>query len=216
MTKKLFLRLSLLVIVCSIIIGTITIFLVIRTQTSPHIYNNVESLPHTETALILGASVFEDGTLSSVLKDRANAAIIIYKAHKVEKIIVSGDNSTTTYNEVNPVKNYLVEHGISPDVVFLDYAGFDTYSSIYRARDIFLVASTTIVSQSFHLPRAVFIAQHLGVTAYGFNADDGHYLLSNYIRELLANIKAVWNLTTRTKPKYLGKIVPVQGEEQTP
>ncbi len=215
MTRKLFLQISLLAISCSIII-TIAAFLIIRTQTNPYIYDTIESLPHAETALILGASVSEDGVLSAILKDRANAAITIYNVHKVEKIIVSGDNSTTTYNEVNPVKNYLVEHGIPPEIIFLDYAGFDTYSSMYRARDIFLVASTTIISQSFHLPRAVFIARNLTIPAYGFNADDGHYLLRNYVREWLANIKAVWNLVAGTKPKYLGKVVPVQGKEQTP
>jgi len=167
------------------------------------------SIPHTQTALILGSSVSDEGKLSPVLKDRANAAIILYNAGKVKTILISGDNSTTTYNEVNPVKTYLITQGIPEITIFLDYAGFDTYSSMYRARDIFLVGSTTIVSQSFHLPRAVYIAQNLGITAYGFNADDGHYLLRNYLRELFANVKAIGNLTFHTRPKYLGEIVPL-------
>lgn len=205
-----------LIALVSIIAFVLGIFLIIKTHTSAYIYNDIASLPHTQTALILGASVTHDGTLSPILKDRAAAAVTIYKAHKVERIIVSGDNSTTTYNEVNPVKTYLVDKGIPPEVIFLDYAGFDTYSSMYRARDIFLVGSTTIVSQSFHLPRAIFIARHLAVTAYGYTADDGHYLLRNYIREWMANIKAVYNLTVSTQPRYLGKIVPVTGKEQSP
>lgn len=214
MQRKILFRI--LIVIVSTIVIVLGIFLIIKIQTSAYIYNDVASLPHTQTALILGASVGHDGTLSPILEDRAAAAVSIYKAHKVERIIVSGDNSTTTYNEVNPVKTYLVDNGIPPEIIFLDYAGFDTYSSMYRARDIFLVGSTTIVSQSFHLPRAIFIARHLTIIAYGYNADDGHYLLRNYIREWLANIKAVYNLAVSTQPKYLGKVVPVVGKEQSP
>ena len=185
-------------------------------RSGPYIYSDLSALPKTQTALILGASVSKDGTLSPILQDRASAAVDIYNAHKVKRILVSGDNSTTTYNEVNPVKTYLVFHGVPAEDVFLDYAGFDTYSSMYRARDIFLVGSTTIVSQSFHLPRAVFIARNLTIDAYGYSADDGHYLLRNYIREWLANGKAVYNLLLSTKPKYLGETIPVKGKDQNP
>lgn len=197
---------------CGILITAIVFFIIAR-ATDHLIYDDIESLPHTQIALIPGASVSKEGVLSPVLKDRADAAIAVYRAGKVDKIVVSGDNSTTTYNEVNPIKNYLLYFGIPEEDVFLDYAGFDTYSSMYRARDIFLVGSTTVISQSFHLPRAVYIGQHLGIATYGFNADDGHYLYKNYVREWLANIKAVINLALHTKPKYLGKKVPVTGTQ---
>jgi SanA protein len=187
----------------------VAIFFIIHGTTKSSIYNNVEVVPHTQTALIPGASVTGNGQLSPVLQDRADAAIILYNKRKVDNILVSGDNSTSTYNEVNPVQNYLIAHKVLPQDIFLDYAGFDTYSTMYRARDIFLVGSTTIVSQNFHLPRALYIAHNLGVVAFGFNADNGHYLAKNYIREFLANSKAIFNLVFHTKPKYLGKVEPV-------
>src|SRR6185295_18531017 len=98
--------------------------------------------------------------------------IELYKAGTVSKILVSGDNSTVSHNEVNPVRDYLLASGIPDRDIFLDHAGFDTYSTMYRARDIFGVASILIATQSFHLPRAVFIARALGVDAYGVDADN--------------------------------------------
>ena len=192
------------------------IFLIIHIASTAYIYNDIDSLPVTETALIPGASVNDEGSLSPVLIDRSNAAIKLYKANKVEKILVSGDNSTTTYNEVNPVRIYLLEHGVREKDISLDHAGFDTYSSMYRARDVFLVHSVTVVTQSFHLPRAVFLARALGLRAYGFNADSGHYLFKNYIRESLADVKAVYNLLFHTKPKYLGEVIPISEDQLIP
>ncbi|MCR4306378.1 MAG: YdcF family protein, partial [Candidatus Yonathbacteria bacterium] len=96
--------------------------------------------------------------------------------------------------------------------IFLDHAGFDTYSTMYRARDIFGVTSVLIATQSFHLPRAVFIARRLGIVAYGVNADVGHMLFRNYVREALANEKAVLNLIFHRKPKYLGDTIPIMGD----
>lgn len=190
-------------------ISLIIIFIIIHGTTKSYIYNDIDNVPHTQTALIPGASVTANGKLSPVLQDRADAAIFLYTKRKVENILVSGDNSTTTYNEVNPVRNYLLAHQVLPQDIFLDYAGFDTYSTMYRARDIFQVGSTTIVTQDFHLPRALYIAHNLGIVSYGFNADNGHYLTKNYVREFLANGKVIFNLVFHTKPKYLGKIEPV-------
>ena len=193
-------------IICSILLATVGI---IKKESKPYIYQDKDLIPHTDTALIPGASVSLDGVMSPVLKDRANAAIVLYNNQKVNTILISGDNSTTTYNEVSPVKLYLIAYGIPEENIYLDYAGFDTYSTMYRARDIFLVKNMTVVTQSFHLPRAVYLARHLGITAYGYDANDGHYLLKNYIREWFADVKAMINLLVNTKPKYLGKIVPV-------
>src|SRR5665811_16553 len=155
----------------------------------------------TEVAVILGASILTNGHLSPVLRDRVDTAIELYEAKKVDNILVTGDNSTVAYNEVNPVRLYLMEQGIPDKDIFLDHAGFDTYSSLYRARDIFLASSMTIVTQSFHLPRSVFIARKLGINAYGMNADQGNYKRMNYIREIFANEKAVMNLFFNREPK---------------
>ena len=186
-------------------------YLVIRSGSSKYIYNDIEKLPHAQVAVILGAGVMSNGSLSAVLKDRVDMAIKIYNEAVVEKILVTGDNGTLTHNEVNPVRNYLLLNGIPDQDIFLDHAGFDTYSSMYRARDVFLAESMIVVSQSFHLPRAVYIARHLGIIAYGMDADQGHYLFRNYIREMFGDVKALNDLLFKRQPKYLGNEIPITG-----
>ena len=128
------------------------------------------------------------------------------------KILVSGDNSTVSHNEVNPVRLYLLSKGIPDEDIFLDHAGFDTYSSMYRARAIFGISSMLIATQSFHLPRAIFIARELGIDAYGVNADSGHILLRNYVRETFSDEKALFDIVFHTRPKYLGNTIPIMGD----
>ena len=180
--------------------------------TKKFVFESMENAPATEAALVPGAAILRNGELSPVLRDRADQAIALYNAGKVKKIIASGDNSTLSYNEVQPMRKYFMRNNIPESDIFLDYAGFDTYSSIYRARNVFLVNSLTVVSQSFHLPRAVFIARNLGMDAYGVSADNGHYKLTNYFREMLADSKAVFNLLFQRKPKYLGEEIPISGD----
>lgn len=189
-----------------IVTTNVTIYAVAK----PHIYNSASDAPNAEVALIPGAAILKDGSLSPIFMDRADMAITLYKAGKVLKILVSGDNSTVSHNEVNPVRLYLLNKGIPDQDIFLDHAGFDTYSTMYRARDIFGVTSVLITTQSFHLPRAIFIARRLGIQAYGVNADVGHMLLRNYVREMFANEKAVFDLTFNTRPKYLGDKIPIR------
>ena len=189
-----------------------TSFAVINVGSDKYIYNDVEKLPHAQVAVIPGAAVLMNGGLSSVLRDRVDMAITIYKKGIVDKILATGDNGTLDHNEVKPMRNYLIKNGVPEKDIFLDYAGFDTYSSMYRARDVFLVQSMIVVSQSFHLPRAVYIAKHLGMTAYGIEADRGHYLLRNDIRELFGDVKALANLLFERQPKYLGKQIPITGD----
>lgn len=194
-----------------VILSVIATNLYIQAVTKSYIYETVSESPVAQTALVLGAAVSVDGSLSSIFKDRVDLAVNLYVAGKVSKILVSGDNSTVEYNEVNPVRLYLIDKGVPDEDIFLDHAGFDTYSSMYRARDIFSVSSLLIVTQSFHLPRSVFIARHLGIDAYGVNADIGHMLFRNYLREILANEKAVLNLLVNRQPKFLGEKIPVTG-----
>lgn len=186
--------------------------IIIYLETKPYIYNDTVDAPNAKVALIPGAAIFQDGALSSIFIDRVDMAIKLYEAKMVSKILVSGDNSTVNHNEVNPVRLYLISKGIPDQDIFLDHAGFDTYSTMYRARDIFGVTSVLIVTQSFHLPRSVFIARHLGITAYGVNADVGHILFRNYVREVLANEKAMLDLIFHRQPKYLGDQIPITGD----
>jgi len=127
-----------LLITVSIAFLITLIFWIIHFQSRSYIYTDAALVPKSQTALILGASTLPNGDLSDVLKHRVDTGIVLYKLGKVEKILMSGDNGTTTYNEVNPVREYLLAHGVSDQDIFLDHAGFDTYSSMYRARDIFL------------------------------------------------------------------------------
>ena len=161
--------------------------------------------------MILGAAILKNGDLSPVLKDRADAAISLYQAHKVVKILVTGNDASADYNEVTPVRKYLIKNDVPSQAIFLDHAGFDTYSSMYRARDVFEVKSMIIVSQSFHLPRALFIARQLGIEAYGLNADNGNYSIYNYFREIPADVKAYFNLILNRQPKFLGVTIPITG-----
>jgi SanA protein len=158
---------------------------------------------------VLGAGLLTNGKLSLIFKDRIDTAVMLYKAGKVDTILVSGDDGTTTYNEVNPAREYLLTQAISSDDIFLDHAGFDTYSSMYRARDVFRVESAIIVTQSFHLPRSIFIARRLGINAYGVPADQHPYSFKNNIREVFATVKAYLNIVYNRIPKYLGEEIPI-------
>ncbi len=181
-------------------------------KTKSFIYKNVDDIPTTQVVIIPGAAILKSGELSPIFKDRVDKAIELYNLKKVSKILVSGDNSTVSYNEVNPVRIYLLERGIPDQDIFLDHAGFDTYSTMYRARDVFGATSTVISTQDFHLPRAVFIGKSLGLTAYGADADTLNILPRNYVREVFANVKAFLNLSFDRLPKYLGEPIPITGD----
>jgi len=195
-----------------LIIFILTTNIIFHVGARPYIYDDALSAPNAEVALIPGAAILKDGALSPIFMDRVDMAIKLYEAKKVSKILVSGDNSTVSHNEVNPVRLYLISKGIPDQDIFLDHAGFDTYSTMYRARDIFGVSSVLITTQSFHLPRSVFIAHRLGIKAYGVNADVGHILFRNYVREMIADEKAVLDLVIHRKPKYLGDKIPITGD----
>jgi len=166
-----------------------------------------------QTALVLGARVWGNGEMSDIFKDRVETAISLYKDGKVEKILVSGDHGRKDYDEVNTAKKYLLANGVTPEDIFLDHAGFDTYDSLYRARDIFLAESLIIVTQEFHLPRALYIANGLGIDACGISSDLHRYYgeTKRNNREVLAKIKAWFDITFNSKPKYLGNQIPLSG-----
>ncbi len=193
------------ILVAAVFIGLIYL------KTKTYIYPGMRSLPSTQVAVIPGAAILKNGDLSPILKDRVDVAITLYVARKVSKILVTGNDSETD-NEVVPVRKYLLAEGIPPQDIFIDFAGFDTYSSMYRAKMVFNVTSMVVVSQSFHLPRAVYIARYIGIDAYGLSSDIGHIIAYNYAREIFADIKAVTDLIFARKPKYLGPIIPINGD----
>jgi SanA protein len=163
------------------------------------------------TGIVLGAGVHVNGELSDVLKDRADTAIGLFHARKIQKILVSGDNGTLEHNEVVPTKKYLVTAGIPENVIFLDHAGFDTYDSMYRAKHIFQVKSAVVITQEFHLTRSVYLCQKMGIQCVGTPADKHHYLdiIRLTIRECLSRVKAVWEVLIDAKPRFLGEIIDI-------
>jgi len=179
------------------------------------IVKDIGDLPFkADAVLILGAKVYpETGKMSDVLKDRVDTGFDVYSAGKVEKIIVSGDNGQEEYDEVNVMKNYLLEKGISSEDLFMDHAGFDTYDSVYRTKNIFGVDSLVIVTQEFHLPRALYISDALEIKSCGVIADRRKYrsAVRNDFREFLARYKAFFDVNLGTKSKYLGDKIDIGG-----
>ncbi len=194
------------------VLSIVVALVLVERQTAPYIYTAVAEVPPTTAAVVLGASVYKNGTLSPVLKQRADKALELYQLGKVHKILVTGDNSEVSHNEVNPVGKYLESAGVPKQDIFLDHAGFDTYSSMYRAQAVFTIRSMTIVSQPFHLARAVFIARVLGIEAYGAEAGYGELFVYNTWREVPATVKALIDLGVNRSPKYLGPQFPIEGD----
>ncbi|HVS79987.1 MAG TPA: ElyC/SanA/YdcF family protein [Candidatus Paceibacterota bacterium] len=176
-----------------------------------YIAASTENLPQVQAAIIPGAAVTQKGTPGAVLEDRIAMALSLYKQGKVSKILVSGSNGTLDYNEVDPVRKVLMSNQIPQEDIFLDHAGFDTYSTMYRAKAVFQVDSAIIVTQDFHLPRALYLARSMGIEAYGIPADRGTYTARNYFRELFSRPKAFFDVLIHRVPKYLGDPIPITG-----
>lgn len=171
--------------------------------------------PKADAILILGAYVLPDGTVSRMLNDRLQVGYELYSQGKSPKILVSGDHGRREYDEVNTMKEYIKNQGVVPDDIFMDHAGFSTYESMYRARDVFQVKKIIIVTQRYHLMRAVFIARELGLEAYGVASDLGDYgpVMYNYqLREIAARNKDfVLAAIIKPYPTFLGEAIPVSG-----
>ena len=203
---KKFILTSVIVLVLAglVVLGIEAIF---QRQTQGLIYKDLSNLPPTETAIILGASVHSNGKLSPILKDRVDTAIMLYSENKIENFLVSGDHRSEDYNEVTAMANYLMENGIEEDKILLDPAGLDTYDSMYRAGKLFEIKSAVVITQEFHLPRALFIAKNLGLDYRGFAARQNIYETENKLinREKLANIKALWEVSLKKEPASMEK-----------
>ena len=156
---------------------------------------------------ILGCGVRADGTPTPMLYDRVSTGASLYEAGVAPKILVSGDHGTAEYDEVNTMKDLLVSMGVPEEDIFMDHAGFSTYESLYRAAYIFGVEKAVIVSQEFHLPRALYIAERRGIEAVGVSADLQAYagVKYNYAREIPASVKDFFACDFGVKPTYLGE-----------
>lgn len=174
-----------------------------------------DEIHQADAILVLGAYVRPDGSMSSMLADRINVGYRLYQAGKAPKILVSGDHGRVEYDEVNAMKSYLKKQGIPSQNIFMDHAGFSTYESMYRARDVFKVRKVIIVTQNYHLMRAVFIARELGLDAYGVNADLRTYANTKHyeLREIAARNKDFFLCRVfKPQPTFLGEPIPVFGD----
>ena len=161
--------------------------------------------------LILGAGLKPNGTPNKMLQERLDKGIELYKRGITEKLLLSGDNGQVEYDEVNAMKTYVMDAGIPPEDIFLDHAGFSTYESVYRARDIFMVKKVIIITQKYHLYRALYIANGLGLVAYGVVPDSRAYSGQYYreMREILARNKDFFTTLLKPAPTYLGEEIPI-------
>lgn len=161
--------------------------------------------------LVLGAGLKPDGSPSDMLADRMAVAVDLYKKGAAPCLLLSGDHSRTDYNEVGAMTDYAIAEGVPEEAIVPDYAGFSTYESVYRARDIFSAGRIIIVTQEYHLYRALFIADALGVEAVGVSADVRKYRgqAMREIREVLARNKDFVYTILKPEPTYLGDKIPL-------
>ena len=188
----------------------------IRSTSTDYLYNSVEEIPHNSVALLLGTSQYiSDGVENPYFSHRIKATIELYEAGKIDCIIVSGDNSLEEYNEPRAMFLALVEGGIPPENIQMDFAGFRTLDSVIRCKKVFQQDKITIVSQEFHNQRAVYIARQNGIEAIGFNARDLSASIGKktHIREYFAKVKAFIDVNIIHKdPKFLGEKIEVCSE----
>ncbi len=185
----------------------------IEKETQTKTFSDTNSIPYNTVGLVLGtAKILKNGRINLYFKYRIDAAVKLYKAGKVEFLLISGDNSSKSYDEPEDFKTELVKQGIPEDKIYLDYAGFRTLDSVVRAKEIFGQTNITIISQKFHNERAIYLAKHFGINAVGFNARDviGFYGLKVKIREYLARTKAVLDIVFGIEPKFLGNPITIE------
>lgn len=170
-----------------------------------------EEVPPARAAIVFGAGLWRDGRPTAVLRDRVSTAAELFFQGRVEKLLMSGDNSSLDYNEPGAMRNYALELGVPEDAIVLDYAGRRTYDTCYRAREIFGLNKAILVTQNFHLPRALYVCNKLGLQAVGVRADQRTYFLDNrlwwHLRETPATLVALWEVHV-SKPK------PILGEKE--
>ncbi len=171
----------------------------------------LDAVPERSVALVFGAGYWEDGALSDILRDRLDAGIELYRAGKVEKLLFSGDNRVVEYNEPGRMREYAISRGVTEDAIVLDFAGRRTYDTCYRARDIFQAQEVILVTQRYHLSRALLTCDGLNVDAVGYVADRTPYVHIRWywIREVPAIWNALWDIYIKHPTPVLGETLPI-------
>ena len=203
-------RFAIPLLILTSVLTSIALNYYVRLATSNYLRTDLAEVPAKPIAIVFGAGIWEDGTPTPMLADRVQAAIDLYKAGRVGKLLMTGDNSSPDYNEVKVMQEYAEKQGVPANDITLDYAGFSTYESCYRAKEVFGITQAVLVTQNFHLPRAVYTCRQLGVEAIGLGTPDwgkfrGDTMVRYSFREFLAVLKALWEVrVTRPKPTFLG------------
>ncbi|MGN0520870.1 MAG: vancomycin high temperature exclusion protein [Candidatus Fimenecus sp.] len=213
--KQFFLVCCAVILLGTLCLGTINAIVILKSK--PFILEQSEAtdLNNVDCILVLGCAVWNNQTLSPMLEDRVKTGLSLLESDTCDRLLMSGDHGTENYDEVNHMKQYCVDKGVDPDIIFLDHAGFSTYESMYRAKAIFGVKKMIVVTQGYHLYRAVYIARALGIEAYGVAADLQEYALGtdikNNLREALARVKDFGTCFVKPQPTYLGEAIPIDG-----
>jgi SanA protein len=200
---------GLLALLCLAVVGSNAYILL---STEGEATSDVADVPKAEVAIVLGAQVKADGKMSGMLADRVSQASALWHAGKVGKILVSGDHGSWVYDEPDTMRKALVKDGVAPQDIFEDHAGFDTWASMVRARSIFNVHNAVVVTQGFHMPRALYLGEEAGIHVTGLLADQHHWGANGRkaeVREVLARVKALWDTTVET-PAMAGPRIPIQ------
>ncbi|WP_047450730.1 vancomycin high temperature exclusion protein [Alistipes sp. ZOR0009] len=177
------------------------------------VFYSVSEIPSNNVGLLLGTSKYlRSGKPNQYFENRITATVQLYKAGKIKNVVISGDHGKKNYNEPQDMKNELVKQGIPQESIYLDYAGFRTYDSVYRIKEIFGQTNFTIISQEFHNKRALYIAKSLNLHASGFNAKDvdAYNGFKTKVREKFARVKMLIDLAISKKPKYLGEKIEIK------
>lgn len=201
-----------IIIVMLILILTINFYIIMKTKNKIVTKEKIEKETDIDCILVLGAGV-KNNKPTHMLEDRILEGIELYNDKITTKIIMSGDHGRKEYDEVNIMKNYAKERGVLSEDIFMDHAGFSTYESIYRAKEIFKAKKIIIVTQKYHLYRALYIAQVLGIEAYGISSNLRVYTgqIVRDIREIIARNKEFFKCIIKPKPTFLGERISLNG-----
>lgn len=210
--KKIIKCLIITVFILLLIIILSNYYIIYITKNKIKTIKEISNIKDIDCIIILGAGVYNNSP-KPMLEDRLLTGIELYNENISNKIIVSGDHGKIYYDEVNVMKNYLIDNSIPSENIFMDHAGFSTYDSIYRAKEIFKAKKIVIVTQKYHLYRAVYIADKLGLEAYGIDAFKREYKnqYKREIREIIARFKDLIKSYFKPSSKYTGEIIPVSG-----
>lgn len=212
MLKILIIIILILCALIGIMMLSINFYVVNKTKSKIVTEKQAKELENVDCILVLGAGIWGDKP-SPMLEDRLLQGITLYNNQTSLKIIMSGDHGKEEYDEVNVMKDFAIEKGVKSEDIFMDHAGFSTYDSVYRAKEIFKAQKIIIVTQKYHLHRALYVAEKLGIEAYGVASDPREYRgqVVRELREVLARDKDFFKCIIKPEPTYLGDTIPVSG-----